>query len=552
MSVLFWIVAVAMLAISLWLVLPSFIRGRRKGAPERTEVNVAIYRERLAELERQRDEGAVDQDQYEQARAEAERALLADLREQPSGATAPPARGARRLAPIVVGVAVPALALGLYLGFGSEGAISAADDTGAAAAQGADTQHPPLDEFIAKLQAKVQAEPEDVQSWLTLGRAYAVMGRLDEAQTAYARAHRIAPDNPDVMVGLAEVMGRLNGNNLTGRPSALLDRALELDPDSPNGLWLGGFAAFQNGEPKRAIERWQRLRSRIDLNADEKKLVDDYMARARSALGARGTESAAASAAAGSSAVTPGASLRVRVSLAPELADQAQPTDSVFIFARARNGPPMPLAVVRKQVRDLPVTVVLDDSSAMVPSLKLSRFDTVVVGARVSKSGSATPAAGDLEGVSAPVHLPDGATVDVAIARVRAAGQTASAGASAAAAPAAPAAVRVRVSLAPELADQAQPTDSVFIFARASNGPPMPLAVVRKQVRDLPVTVVLDDSAAMAPSLKLSRFDSVVVGARVSKSGSPTPASGDLEGLTDAFDPRQQPDIDLSIARVLP
>jgi len=221
--------------------------------------------------------------------------------------------------------------------------------------------------------------------------------------------------------------------------------------------------------------------------------------------------------------------IQVKVSLDPKVAQQAQPGDTVFVYAKAASGPPMPLAVARKQVRDLPFTVTLDDSMAMMPQMKLSNFPQVSIGARISKSGNATPQDGDLESDTQSVKSTTSKTIKIQITHQR--------GMPAPVAAATPAAkgnngIRVEVSLDPKVAQQAKPDDTVFVYAKAANGPPMPLAVARKKVSDLPLTVTLSDDMAMMPQMKLSNFDQVRVGARISSTGNAMPQSGDLEGDT--------------------
>ena len=238
---------------------------------------------------------------------------------------------------------------------------------------------------------------------------------------------------------------------------------------------------------------------------------------------------------AGAGSAKPKKTIKVKVSQAPALKKKAGPDDTVFIFAKAASGPPMPLAISRKKVKELPAEVTLDDSMGMVANMNLSSFEQLVIGARVSKSGSALPAAGDLQGMNAPVAVKNGKAYSVQIGQevdaASAAAKPAAAVEEAAADAGGGKSIRVKVSLAVALRDEAAAEDTVFIFARAASGPPMPLAIVRKQVKDLPLEVSLDDSMAMLPGKNLSSAPQLVLGARVSKSGNALPAPGDLQGL---------------------
>ena len=119
-----------------------------------------------------------------------------------------------------------------------------------------------------------------------------------------------------------------------------------------------------------------------------------------------------------SQSALPMRSIKVAVKLSPALAGKAAPGDTVFIFARAAQGPKMPLAIVRMQMKDLPTTVTLDDSMAMVPDMKMSSFPQLVIGARISKTGDAIPKPGDLEGYAPPLKAGAAGPVEVVIASV--------------------------------------------------------------------------------------------------------------------------------------
>jgi len=178
-------------------------------------------------------------------------------------------------------------------------------------------------------------------------------------------------------------------------------RALEIDPDHWKALALAGTAAFERKDYRQAVAYWERLQRLVPPDSEIGRSVNASIAEAQEL----GDTKAAGKAAPKAAASATGARVTGRVSLAQGLVGKAQPTDTVFIFARAAGGPPMPLAVLRKQVKDLPLEFALDDSMAMAPSLKLSGFPEVIVGARISRSGSATPQSGDLQGLSQPVKV---------------------------------------------------------------------------------------------------------------------------------------------------
>jgi hypothetical protein len=243
----------------------------------------------------------------------------------------------------------------------------------------------------------------------------------------------------------------------------------------------------------------------------------------------QGQQQAQQQSAAAGSGDAANANVSGRVSLDPALAGSVSPGDTVFIFARAANGPRMPLAILKKQVSDLPLDFVMDDSDAMNPQMKLSRFSDVIVSARISKSGNAMPQPGDLQGASAVVKV--GVQGLNIVINQSVGGSGAAPTTTAVSNPSASAvSVAGTISLDPTLTGRVSPDDTVYVFARAAEGPRMPLAIIRKQVKDLPLTFSLDDSMAMNPNMKLSNFSEVVVGARISKTGNAMPQSGDLKG----------------------
>jgi cytochrome c-type biogenesis protein CcmH len=258
-----------------------------------------------------------------------------------------------------------------------------------------------------KLAARMRENPNDAEGWMMLGRAYRAMERFDEATDALRKAVALDPGNADLLADLAETLALRNGRTLAGEPTKLLERALKLDPDNDKILALSGSAAFERKDYKAAIRHWEALLKRPGVSGELARALSAGIAEARAL--STGTKSVAAQSAPGrvSGTVTLDESLRARVA----------PEDTVFVYARAAQGPRMPLAIVKVQVKDLPYNFLLDDSMAMMAEMKLSAFNEVIVGARVSKSGSAKPAAGDLEGASATV-TPGANGVAVAINQV--------------------------------------------------------------------------------------------------------------------------------------
>lgn len=380
---LFILLAAGLVAIALGLLLRPLLKRTTAPALVRDHVNVTLSREQLAELDADLARGLLSQDQVAEARRDIERGLAEDLRgaERQRSAGRP---GVVWL--LVVGLGVPALATGLYLWLGNPAALDPAKRLGMSEQQAAERQK--MIDLTARLAAKMQAKPDDAQGWVMLAKAYRALEKLPESAKAYARAAELNPKDADVQADYAEILVILQRGRFDGEPLRLARLALELDPKSEKALALLGTAAFDGRDFASAIAYWERLLTLAPPGSDYARAVEGGIAQARQEL---------------SKPAAPAAKVAGRVTLSPALAKDAAPEDTVFVFARATNGPPMPLAVLRKQVKDLPVDFVLDESMAMAPGMSLGAFDSVVVGARVSKRGNPMPASGDLEGLSGPV-----------------------------------------------------------------------------------------------------------------------------------------------------
>lgn len=332
-----------------------------------------------------------------------------------------------RLKMILAGV-VLALAAGGYAKYGTPDYRVVAERAKAEAEQQAQAQAPganaaQIEEMVAKLAERLKTQPDDLKGWTMLGRASMVMGKYEQARDAYQKALALQPGDPSLMTDYAEALGTANNRSLEGEPTKLLDKALSIDPNLGKALALSGAAAFDRKDYAVAVKQWEKLVSISAPDAEYLPQVRSGIAEARQAAGLppstvapggapqvaqaapQGAQGAAPAAPAAPAASGPLPSIRGTVTLSPAVAAQAKPEDTVFIVARAVEGPRMPLAVVRKQVKDLPFEFALDDSLAMNPQMKISSVPKVLVVARVSKSGQAAPAPGDLLGQSAPVAL---------------------------------------------------------------------------------------------------------------------------------------------------
>jgi len=408
---LFWLVgAVAAAAVIAWVLRPLLAR-KKAAPPSRAAANVAIYRDQLRELDADLAAGTLAREDYQRARAELEARALRDAG-QPDAPPAQPAPQAllsgRGFAWALAG-AVPLAAVALYVLVGNPGAIDREAQLHASRAQ--------VEAMIGRLAARLRENPDDVNGWKLLGRSYGVMGRYGEAADAYAKAAVRSPRDAQLLADLADVLAMARGQSLQGEPEQLALRALEIEPGNLKALALAGSAAFERKDYAAAAKHWERMLAYVEPNSEDARSIQQNVAEARSLAGPLAGDSGKPESK--KQPAKPQGGVRGTVSLSPAMKDKVSPEDTVFVFARAVEGPPMPLAVARVRVRDLPYRFALDDSMAMSPALKLSAFPKVVVTARVSKAGSAIAQPGDLQGASAPVAN-DAAAVNVVIdAQVR-------------------------------------------------------------------------------------------------------------------------------------
>jgi cytochrome c-type biogenesis protein CcmH len=378
----FWLSAGLLLLAALGFLLIPVLRGRKAQAEEdRTALNVTLYQERLQELENQRQAGTLSAEQWQNGRDEAARELLADTEGAESKARVG-VLGSK--VPLTAALLMPLLGYGLYLYWG------AIDDVERARTFAEQPQT--IEAMTARLEASVKADPKSAEGWYFLGRTYMAQERAADAATAFERAVDTGGREPELLGQWAQALYFAGDKHWTEQLQALTDEALQADPAEVTSLGLLGIAAYEEGRFEEAIGFWERLVAVLPEQDPSRQAIQGGIARARERLVAP-TDAPPAAAATGQ--------LRVKVDLAAALKDKVAPGDSVFVFARAASGPPMPLAVKRLTVADLPAEVSLSDSDAMMPQLKISGFEQVQLVARISRSGNAT--AGEWIGRSQPL-----------------------------------------------------------------------------------------------------------------------------------------------------
>ncbi len=394
----FWIITILMVAAGLLLVLPA-LRGKKVISPGgNREQNISIAQERMRELKSELEAGTLSQETYQQTLEELEKGLLIDVAAVEGEVNeAPAATGKRVLIALVI--IVPLVSFGLYDRLGSPQYLDVAGP-GNHAAMSSNTSSPSaakklpsMEEMITGLQKKTADNPDDPDAWYLLGRLYAATEKFPESVKAYEKLVEVSDRQPTALVVLADSLAMTQGGKLSGRPLSLVMEALEKEPNHTTALWMAGQAAADQKQYTEAIDYWQRaalgLKDNKEMLGELRSMIDEAAVLAKQA----GMEVAEVSLPESTSDV----SMSIEVTIDPGLLQQIQENDVLFIFARAVSGPPMPLAAIKRQARELPVSIVLDDSSLLRPGSSLSQFEQLKLGARVSHSGQPVAQTGDLQ-----------------------------------------------------------------------------------------------------------------------------------------------------------
>ncbi|MBC8378355.1 MAG: c-type cytochrome biogenesis protein CcmI [Planctomycetes bacterium] len=314
-------------------------------------------------------------------------------------------------------LAIPLVAGSLYWSLGSYRSLSQVepaavpmDAESAASLQEQSRQLEEMSKMVEGLAERLKKQPDDALGWTMLGRSYKYLQQNDKAVLAFEHAYKLIGDQPEIMLLYADALAFVNDQQLAGKPAELVFKALAIEPENVTGLWLGGMAKAQAGEFVEAMGLWKKLEAILPPGSEAEQEIQGLMAKLATQI-----PEGVAQAESKLTQLAHAASVKVLVSLAPELQKSASPADTVFIYAQALSGPKMPLAIVRKQVSELPITVELTDALAMTPTMKLSTFAQVKLLARISKSGNAMQQPGDLIGVIEQVVLTDQATQKIVI-----------------------------------------------------------------------------------------------------------------------------------------
>ncbi|MGB8518440.1 MAG: c-type cytochrome biogenesis protein CcmI [Gallionella sp.] len=401
---LFWIVGAAMLLLAvLFAAVPLWRKHARSNDVLRDAANLEILRDQSTEMTADLQHGLLNQDAFDQGQRELQSRLLEEVKS--TQAVTPIPRNPAKILALVLVVLIPLASVLLYGKLGNPNAmqpqsaeVNTSGDFGIIRSETA----------LQELQQKLDKSPQNPDGWLQLARSYSELKRFDDATKAYEQLVKLVPNEAQVWTDYADAYAMAHNQTLAGEPTKFLEKALALDPNNNTALALAGSGDMERGDYVAAITHWQKLLSLLPADYPDIQMIRDGVKQAREFLAAQkgGKEKLAKlprDAEPVKAQSNAAQAISGKVSLSPDMLGKVSPTDTVFILARAAEGPKMPLAVLRKQVQDLPLEFSLDDSMAMQPQLKLSGFAQVIVVARVSKSGSPMAQAGDVQGTTATI-----------------------------------------------------------------------------------------------------------------------------------------------------
>ncbi|MBI5007371.1 MAG: c-type cytochrome biogenesis protein CcmI [Nitrosomonadales bacterium] len=396
----FWIISALLLIVAVLFVGVPLWRGiARNNAVVRDAANLEIYRDQIAEMDTDLRNGLLTPELHEQGKRELQARLLEEVHPDEQQ-DVPVKRNPYKTLAIALALLIPLASVGLYLQLGNLQAFSPLPAHGAMPGQ------TNAAESLKSLEERVAQSPADPEALLMLARTYSELGRFSDAARTYDSLTKIVPDEAWIWADYADALA-MTHSTLMGAPTKLLEKALKLDPNNLKTLALSGTAAMERGDYAAAVRHWEKLLKLVPADNPDAQMIKDGVHQARQLLAqSKGGKAALEQINdAPAKAATGKERISGTVTLSDSLRSQVAPNDTVFVLARAAQGPKMPLAIVRKQVRDLPLQFSLDDSMAMSPEMRMSNFDRVVVVARVSKSGNAMPEPGDLQGMSKPLAL---------------------------------------------------------------------------------------------------------------------------------------------------
>lgn len=422
---LFFISAALLVLLSMgWILAGVFRSNTQFKSTDQEAVNITLARERGKTLDNALADGSIDQSTYDYEREQLEYDLAADLRSNNVDNTR---SGGQISAAAIVTLFVPLAAGALYLQLGNPGAIT--QSTISQSNNSGNENAPALSELLPQMEQRLLEQPDDIEGWRLLGRSYLSVGEFDRARSAFEQAVALDENDAPTLAQMAETIAMTQQGELSGEPLQFIERAIEIEPDNEHAIWLMSIAQQQMGNHEAAMQGFDRLTTMAAGNPEAMATVEQMRSRSVEAMSEEASttrletpdsENVSSSQSQqttgqGANDQTGPATIEITVSLSEQARAASTNDQSVFIYATASEGPPMPLAVSRLTVADLPTTITLDDSMAMIPNMTLSAFNSVTVGARVSKSGNPISEPGDWFNEAANVATDEAAALSLTI-----------------------------------------------------------------------------------------------------------------------------------------
>lgn len=379
----FLIAAALLLLLALVVLLRPFIFKQNGSEISRRQMNATIYADELNKLDADKAAGLLDEAAYNLAHTEMRQRLYQDTTEEDDVATS---RSPKKTI-IAICIFVALLSSGIYLIIGG-GFQNEAEN-----AQGPMNQEA-VEKMVAEFAAKMEKDPKDLKGWAMLARSYRLLGRNEDAEKAYVRAGSFIDSDPQLLADYADTIAINAKGNFAGKPTQLINKALQLDPDNLLALWLSGTASYNAKNYKAAVQTWEKLLKLMPSNTDEARAIEASIDDAR----IKGKLPPAAKQPISNKGVSG------VIDITPPLKSKIQATDMVLVIAR-KPGERMPVAVLKTRAESFPMDFVLNDSLAMSPNALISQLSEVSVEVRISKTGMAMPEPGDLISAAQTVQV---------------------------------------------------------------------------------------------------------------------------------------------------
>ncbi len=401
---IFLLSASALVAITLWILGPVLFNPGELNQVDLEKENLEIAKQRLAELTAQENLDPENQ-------LELEATLLDDLQGPDYNLSGFRSAGIRSGISVIIGIPVAAIVLYSLLGNSQWNNVQENNrEVVSAPPQNQSQSAASLDTLIVRLEQSLMENPDNADGWALAGRTYMSLSQFDKAEQAYERLNQLVNDDPSVLTAWADASLMVNGNVYTDEIAERIQRALSLDPQQGNALWIAGIGLMSIGENEAALDNLNGLLPLIENDVEATRQVNSIIGQIRSSQdsltasstteggGTKDVSTEKESTPVETSEIVPVTSsgvIYVSVTLDAGLKNRLSGSETVFVFAKAPKGPPFPLAVSRLTVNELPVKLQLDDTMSMMPGKNISSVDQVVVTARVSKSGNPLPQSGD-------------------------------------------------------------------------------------------------------------------------------------------------------------